>query len=100
MIATIKIKASVITGAQSLRSETEGVIQFNTVVMPIMPVAGHMVQRGQCGQYPSVDKTAKAIAPRIIIETAAAIRPVRGKAPSIWPPWVSRPQGAPKINAN
>jgi putative transposase len=68
---------------QSLRSDCDGVTQFNSVETASIVVPSHAVQRGQLGHLPSAESIDSAIAASRTMESAAMTRPFSGSAPSI-----------------
>ena len=89
----------VVIGPHNLRSAGEGVIQLSTHIMKFIATVTQPVQAGQFGHLPVIESMDNIMKISNAMETAAIIRPLRGKAPSFVPPCVIRPQGAPNIRA-
>jgi len=78
-----------VTGPQTARSGFDGVIQLRPVVATCTAKATQPVQAGQPSPgNPAADRIASAWNRTTGIDTAAAMRPASGKAPSNLPPWV------------
>ncbi len=71
-----------VIGPHNRRSGADGVIQLARQESPCTPSAIQLVQIGHWGCQPAAEVMATAIPSRITTETAAAIRPNKGKAPS------------------
>jgi hypothetical protein len=89
-----------VIGPHRRRSGRDGVIQFKIVLSPCIAMAAYAVQAGQLGARPAADVTLAAINKSNGTDTAAVTFPEIGSAPSLRPPWVKRPQGAPNIKQN